>query len=127
MKGLLKFVVWSWLFLLLTVMGQVQCGAVHGEQKHAETTCCYTQSQHPWEETLTFLLANRFGSLPQAIEASGTNDMLSKLKVIAQLKKEWEYLWKLQPHPVLAAPQDFHPYGRCAIDYYIYTLRRIVI
>lgn len=127
MKGLLKFVAMVWLFMLLIVMGQVRYVAVRGEQKRTETTCCYTQTQHPWEETLTHLLANRFGNLPQTVVSPEACDTLSKLKVISQLRKEWEYVGKLQLHPVWAAPQDFHPYGRCAIDYYIYTLRRIVI
>lgn len=127
MKGMLKFVALLWLFMLLIAMGQVQRVAVGGEQKRSGTTCCYTQTQHPWEETIAHLLANRFANLPQTVVSPETCDTLSKLKVLSQLRKEWEYLWKLPLHPVSTAPQDFHPYGRCAIDYYIYTLRRIVI
>ena len=128
MGRLMKYMLVVWGFLMVFFAMPLQEETVLTEETvSVDCIPSFQQEKHPAEDTLNYLLSDRFAVTPQSgIEVETHHSAQLKFRCITLLTKFLPGK-ETRPQVLSACHPSEHIRSNHAIDYYIYTLERIII
>ena len=126
MESVQKFILSTALFLLIITIGTHKSYAKIVDDSTFYTSF-YQQQKTPFEKTIHFLFLNKLADLPQPVCSLEVISGHSSCKSLFCLPSDSNNLYNTTSKPYVASfgPQRTDSYP--GIEYYIYTLRRILI
>ena len=124
MNNMLRSIVYILFFLLFVTVEQ---DSYAQDTANSQTnTSCYQQQQDPCKKAVDFLFTNHFADIPQ-MAVSFDNPGASKFKCIARLLAALNEYKKQEKQTNNIDYHSIHLLHADVVDYYVYTLRRIII
>ncbi|EJX10975.1 hypothetical protein EVA_00324 [gut metagenome] len=127
MNALLKHWIYMLFFFLLAFMVSEEPATVDpATAVPVSYTSHYEPQQDPYEKAMDFLFDHQFADVPQTA-LSVDNSQLMKFKCLVRVLASFQELRKQSQQPSRCNDHRFHSLYPESVDYYVYTLRHILI